>query len=234
MLVADSYGYRIVDTDTGTVTTTFDLTEFGFPGAATAAAANNKFFALTDAVIRPGIFIVDRASGKTVSRWRDIKAPLGILLNSNGDPLVIDFATGTLIGLSQADRKYRHIIARDLAGPAGLAWASETSVYVSEALEGSVSRIELADGSRTVIAEGLAQPEGLTLMLDGRIALVEAGLQRLEGAGAIIPRPLVEVTGIGRGTDAMRMSDRPHCDYDFFIQNYATEQAKKASVPAWG
>ena len=50
---------------------------------------------------------------------------------------------------------------------------------MSEALDGSVSRIELADGSRTVIAEGLAQPEGLTLMLDGRIALVEAGLQRL-------------------------------------------------------
>ena len=179
LLVADSYGYRIVDTGTGAVTTTFDLTEFGFPGAATAAAANDKFFALTDAVIRPGVFIVDRASGKTVSRWRDIKAPLGILLNSNGDPLVIDFATGTLIGLSQADRKYRHVIARNLAGPAGLAWASETSVYVSEALDGIVSRIELADGSRTVIAEGLAQPEGLTLMLDGRIALVEAGRQRL-------------------------------------------------------
>jgi len=179
LLVADSYGYRVVDTGTGAVTTTFDLTELGFSGAATAAAANDNFFALTDAVIRPGVFIVDRASGNIVSRWRDIKAPLGILLNSNGDPLVIDFATGTLIGLSQADRKYRHVIARNLAGPAGLAWASETSVYVSEALDGIVSRIELADGTRTVIAEGLAQPEGLTLMLDGRIALVEAGRQRL-------------------------------------------------------
>ena len=71
----------------------------------------------------------------------------------------------------------------------------------------------------------------ICVMSDGAAATIlvsEAGLQRLEGAGATIPRPLVEVTGIGRGTDAMRMSDRPHCDYDFFIQNYATEQERNS------
>ena len=48
----------------------------------------------------------------------------------------------------------------------------------------------------------------------------DPGLRRrpatLEAAGAQVARPLVKVTGIGRGTDAMRMADRPHVDYDDF------------------
>jgi acetyl-CoA C-acetyltransferase len=51
-------------------------------------------------------------------------------------------------------------------------------------------------------------------------------LKKLEAAGAQITRPLVKVTGIGRGTDAMRMADRPHVGYDYFMENYATQQEK--------
>ena len=179
LLVADGFGYRIVDTETAEVATTFDLTEFGFPGAATAAAASDELLALTDAVIRPSVYLVDRATGKAVNRWRHIKSPLGILLTAAGNPLVIDFDTGTLIALSRADRKKHGIVAANLAGPAGLAWAGDNSVYVSEALAGTISEISLDDGTRTIIAEGLDQPEGLTAMRDGRIAVVEVGQQRL-------------------------------------------------------
>ncbi len=69
----------------------------------------------------------------------------------------------------------------------------------------------------------------ICVMSDGAAASVlvsEEGLRRLERAGAVIQRPLVQVTGIGRGTDAMRMSDRPHLDYDTFMRDYATEQEK--------
>jgi acetyl-CoA C-acetyltransferase len=69
----------------------------------------------------------------------------------------------------------------------------------------------------------------ICVMSDGAAATVlasEEGIRKLEKAGANIPHPLVKVTGIGRGTDAMRMSDRPHVDYDNFIQNYATQQEK--------
>jgi acetyl-CoA C-acetyltransferase len=69
----------------------------------------------------------------------------------------------------------------------------------------------------------------ICVMSDGAAATIlasEEGLKKLEAAGAKIHRPLVKVTGIGRGTDAMRMSDRPHVDYDTFIRDYATEQEK--------
>jgi acetyl-CoA C-acetyltransferase len=61
----------------------------------------------------------------------------------------------------------------------------------------------------------------ICVMSDGAAATIlcsEEGLARLEAAGARIPRPLVKVGGIGRGTDAMRMADRPHQSYDDFIK----------------
>jgi acetyl-CoA C-acetyltransferase len=60
----------------------------------------------------------------------------------------------------------------------------------------------------------------ICVMSDGAAATVlcsEAGLAKLEKAGGRrIPR--VRVTGIGRGTDAMRMADRPHQSYDDFLK----------------
>jgi len=71
----------------------------------------------------------------------------------------------------------------------------------------------------------------ICVMSDGAAATVlasEEGLRRLEAAGAQVTRPLVRVSGIGRGTDAMRMSDRPHLDYDTFMRDYATEQERSS------
>jgi len=71
----------------------------------------------------------------------------------------------------------------------------------------------------------------ICVMSDGAAAVIlasEEGLAKLEAAGAKIARPLVKVTGIGRGTDAMRMADRPHFDYDTFIRDYATPQEQNS------
>ena len=69
----------------------------------------------------------------------------------------------------------------------------------------------------------------ICVMSDGAAATIlasEEGIRKLEKAGAKIPRPLVKITGIGRGTDAMRMADRPHVDYDYFSDKYATDYEK--------
>jgi acetyl-CoA C-acetyltransferase len=69
----------------------------------------------------------------------------------------------------------------------------------------------------------------ICVMSDGAAATIlasEQGLKKLEDAGANVQRPLVRITGIGRGTDAMRMADRPHVDYETFMRDYATEQEK--------
>ena len=60
----------------------------------------------------------------------------------------------------------------------------------------------------------------ICVMSDGAAAVIlcsEDGLEELERAsGRSLPR--VRVTGIGRGTDAMRMADRPHQALDDFLR----------------
>jgi acetyl-CoA C-acetyltransferase len=93
------------------------------------------------------------------------------------------------------------------------------------------SRYTIADvRSAPMVAWPLTRLD-ICVMSDGAAVTIlasEEGLQKLETAGAHIARPLVKVTGIGRGTDAMRMADRPHLDYDFFMENYATEQERSS------
>ena len=60
----------------------------------------------------------------------------------------------------------------------------------------------------------------ICVMSDGAAAVIlcsDEGLARLEAAsGRRLPR--VRITGVGRGTDAMRMADRPHQTLDEFLR----------------
>jgi len=80
----------------------------------------------------------------------------------------------------------------------------------------------------------------ICVMSDGAAAVIfcsEDGLTKLEkAAGRRIPR--VSVAGIGRGTDAMRMSDRPHQSYDDFykynaLPNELNEDARAYYKKLW-
>lgn len=86
--------------------------------------------------------------------------------------------------------------------------------------------------SSTMVAWPLTRLD-ICVMSDGAAATIlvsEEGLKKLEDAGARIKRPLVKITGIGRGTDAMRMADRPHVDYDTFMRDYATDQERDSEA----
>lgn len=87
-------------------------------------------------------------------------------------------------------------------------------------------RITVADVRKAPMVAWPLTRLDICVMSDGAAAVIfasEEGLKKIEAAGGKVARPLVRVTGIGRGTDAMRMADRPHVGYDDFMQNYATE-----------
>ena len=75
----------------------------------------------------------------------------------------------------------------------------------------------------------------ICVMSDGAAAVVlasEDGLAKLEkAAGRTLPR--VKVTGIGRGTDAMRMADRPHQSYDEFLKRNLLPSEDTAETRAY-
>jgi sugar lactone lactonase YvrE len=182
LLVADAFGYRIIDVDTGTVAVTeeVDLAAFGFPAAASDVAASDEYFVFSFNGLRPRVYMVERSSGKTVQSWSKFQAPYGIILTDANAPIVADFAAGELVQLNLNDRKDRKVLATGLAGPVGLALADEESFYVTEASAGRVTRRSLANGDLLdTLAENLQQPEGITLLSNGLVAILEVGTQQL-------------------------------------------------------
>src|SRR3972149_6692207 len=84
-------------------------------------------------------------------------------------------------------------------------------------------RITIADVRNSPMVAWPLTRLDICVMSDGAAATIlcsEKGLAKLEKAGGkTIPR--VRVTGIGRGTDAMRMADRPPDTYEKFMRDYA-------------
>lgn len=70
------------------------------------------------------------------------------------------------------------VVARGLPGPDDLALAPDGSLWVSDVVAGTVSRL-LPDGSLQVMARGLQSPEGLAFLLDGSLIIAEQGHNRL-------------------------------------------------------
>ena len=221
LVVADDYVYRWIDTESGTISATVERSDFTYPGSATDVAVNDEVLVFTD-VVRSRVFMADRRNYETMHTWKDIEAPYGVVLPGNGQAIIADFATGQIVRLSVEDKKSREIVASQLSGPVGIAWASPDALYVTEALAGRVQRIELNDGSKQIISDDLAQPEGLTVLEDGRLAIVEVGARRVTavdpetGATEVLaaglpvgqsvphtPAPVHVPSGIARGEDGV-------------------------------
>ena len=219
LIVADDYAVRHIDPKTGDVWATVDLAEFMDPANATDVAATEDIVVLSD-IKQSRVYMLDRASGKTLQKWKRITTPYGLALTDTGEPIVALFESGQLIKLSLTDRKARDVIATGLRGPVGLTRGGADTLYVTEALAGTVSKITISTGAKAVIATGLAQPEGLTMLSNGHLAVVEANTRQVTAIdpatgeasllagnlpiGAVVPgtpQPVHVPTGIAAGSD---------------------------------
>jgi len=96
-------------------------------------------------------------------------------------------------------------------------------------------RLTIADVRQSPMVAWPLTRNDICVMSDGAAAVVlcsEEGLAKLEkAAGRRLPR--VVVSGIGRGTDAMRMADRPHQSYDDFYKYNALPNEMDADSRAY-
>jgi sugar lactone lactonase YvrE len=165
VIIADPFGYRFVDPDTGQVTRPPWAAN---RGASSAAAATESLIAYTYSQFNR-VKIIDRRTDQLLIETAAIKAPRGIAITGAGDVLVAD-ADGNriarLIGKDVID------VALNLKQPVGLVLESDRSALVSE-FSGSISRVDLKTGERTELVDGLRAPTGLALIADGRVAVVE-------------------------------------------------------------
>lgn len=176
--VADIFAFRSVNLATGVVTdvkrmhaTGSDI-EYPF-----ALGLSSKQIAIAS-WFTGWVQVLDRATQKTIANMHDWKAPYDVLPMEDGSLLVAEIATGSITQASGADYKTRRVVTSGLAGPVQMALGRDGAIYVTEAA-GKLTRVNLADGSKTEVASGLALPEGVAQTPWGSFIVAETAAQRL-------------------------------------------------------
>ncbi|GAA6140334.1 hypothetical protein [Hydrogenophaga sp. 5NK40-0174] len=177
LLVADVFGFRSVDTQSGEVKDIYRMqaSEMEYPfsvGVSSSQVALASWFTGT-------VQLLDRSTKKHVSMAHGFKAPMDAIPLDDGSVLVTEIATGQVLRASGDHLKDRQVLAKDLQGPVQMVLSADgKSVFVSEAA-GRVLRVALAGGAPEVVAEKLAMPEGLAITPWGSLLVVEAAAQRI-------------------------------------------------------
>ncbi|SFJ55105.1 Streptogramin lyase [Bradyrhizobium sp. Gha] len=176
--VADVFAYRTVDGATGEVIEKARMHADGvtleYPMSATAKGNDvilSSWFTGT-------VQVIDGKSGATREMLHGFKAPHDAIVLADGSLLVAEFGTKSLVKVSGEHGKDRATLIGGLEGPIGLVAGSGDEVYVTEAVAGTVSRID-KNGEKTVLAKDLKMPEGLARANDGRLIVAEVGATRL-------------------------------------------------------
>ena len=215
--VADVFGFRRVNVNTGEVTDIFRMqaSDLEYPFAVGLSATH---FALTS-WFTGTVQLVERSTLKTSAVLHGLKAPFDAIPMSDGSVIYLEIATGNITRASGDKFADKKIIAQGLAGPVQMVLAKDGALYVTEAA-GKLTRVSLADGVKTTVAEGLALPEGLAETPWGSFIVAESAAQRLVEidpangtrrtvadklpiglpGGPGMPPPYV-VTGVAVGTD---------------------------------
>ncbi len=133
------------------------------------------------------IYVYDPVSMTVIDARTDFVAP-GNAIRFMGDLVVAELGTGRVLA-SSAPGDYD--ILAQLIYPLGLA-ATEDDLWVTDWVMGTVFQlVQNGEPVMTPIAEGLQGPEGLAVLPDGSLLVVEAGLGRVSQidteTGLVIP-----------------------------------------------
>ena len=176
LLVADVFAFRAVNTKTGDVTDVLRAHDSAleYPGA---VGTGGKLIALSSWSTGT-VQLLDRETRKELEVLHGFKAPSDALPLADGTLLVAELATGAITKLSGEHFATRTELAKELAGPAALILGSDGAVYVTEAA-GRLTKIDLATGAKTVVAQELAMPEGVAETPWGTFVVAESATKRV-------------------------------------------------------
>ena len=128
------------------------------------------------------VWVWNPQTQKVLEEYYDFNMPLNAV-RFQGDLVVAELGTSSVVRASAADPTQRTTLAKDLGVPAGLV-ASKGELWVSDRATGKVW--QLAAGGKVLAepkltASGLDRPEGMALTPDGRLLVAETGTGRLRG-----------------------------------------------------
>lgn len=174
--VADIFAFREVDLRSGAVRDLLRMqaSDLEYPFG---VGLSPKHFALTS-WFTGTVHLIDRASLATVTMAHGFKAPVDAIPLDDGSVLVAELGTGSLVRASGTELKQREVVASGLNGPVQMTRGRDGAIYLTEAA-GTLTRVNLADHSRSVVASGLALPKGVAQTPWGTFVVLEAAARRL-------------------------------------------------------
>ena len=174
--VADVFGFRQVNVKSGDVKDVLRMqaSDMEYPFS---VGVSSKQFALTS-WFTGSVQVIDRATLKTSTMIHGLKAPMDALFLEDGSLVFNEIATGSITRASGNDFIDRKVLAQGLAGPVQMTLGRDGAIYVTEAA-GNLTRINLADGGKTVVADKLALPEGVAQTPWGTFIVAETAARRL-------------------------------------------------------
>jgi sugar lactone lactonase YvrE len=177
LYLADTFAYRTIDPDTGDVTTVRTMfaqstEELDYPLWASANEDHVILTSFTSGTVQ----IVDRLTGTSLRMLHGFAAPAAAVELAD-DRLVVAEVGSDSILIADANGEVRTSVASGVGGPVGMVLDDDMLLVTTAA--GALFELDLETGERRDVATGLALPEGLSLLPDGRVVLAEVGQRRL-------------------------------------------------------
>lgn len=179
LFIGDFFAYRDVDLKTGLFNRSYYLIVDGVESAISVTV--NKENVIISGWYSGSIQRRDRKTGEIKTTIRDLNAPYDAVELADGSILVAEAGTGKLIIIEDNENNTRRIVLDGLDNPCGLAMINEKEFILTEAGSGKVSLIDIEQGNRTVITDGLDKPNGVVLSPNNKNTayVVESGKGRV-------------------------------------------------------
>lgn len=150
--------------------------------------------------------------GRVAFNVSGLHQPAGVRMLPGGAVVVAEHGSGRILRVGPTPEYRQRVLLEGLDGPFGLVILNATTGFLSEREGGRVREFRLDNASTRIVGEGLAQPEGIALMADGRLAVVETGrsrviaLDRTNGSVEVLAAELPVHPGTG-GADPFAVAD---------------------------
>jgi sugar lactone lactonase YvrE len=175
LLVAGLFCQFWVDPDTGAVER---FPRRGDPVWSGSIAAGRNAIAISSFAFGE-VQLLDLRTGQPLATQRGLANPYGLRFETDGSLLVAEHTSGRLLRLQPPFTSEPVVVAENLGGPVAFIPFGLSFVYVTEAVAGRVSRVNLRTGERLTIRDDLLEPEGMAQLPDGRLVVAEVGRKRV-------------------------------------------------------
>ncbi len=176
LYVADLFALRKVDPANGSVSEMARVwaSEIDYP---TSISVANGRIALAGMSVG-AVQLFDQKTGKSLGLHHGFTTPTDAVPLADGSLLVSEYARGAIVHVNGDKWDDRTDLVTGIDRPSMMKLVGE-KLYLSENGSGIVSLIDIASGDRTIVAEGLSDPEGLDITADGKLIVAEVGAKRM-------------------------------------------------------